>query len=256
MQSKRLAFWLTVALFICLGSSSLTGFAQAKQPAQEAEERRDIEIVKEFETGKVDGVKVVIYSISKEGRMTPVTATHEFHAGDEVKFSVRSNFHGYVYVVNQGASGKYRLLYPNGTDRNKIAPGEEKLLPSSYAIKFDKTRGKEIVQVFLSKQRIGFFDVIAKQDTNGLLSNTQVAHLSELWKASDATLQGVTKLETVKAGKTSAVQAVETRKPLFDINNTLAKSTLVIWPRHKKAAPKHIQVSAFSINLKNNGATR
>ncbi len=246
MKNKLLALWFGV---LCLGV--MTTFAQPK-PVNADEQTRDLK--KLFDIGKVEGIQVVIYLKAKDGSLTPVAPTYEFREKDEVKFSLRSNFRGYVYLVNQGSSGKYRLLYPGEKERNLIAPGEEKLFPSSYPIGFDETSGTEIVQVFLSKRRIGFFDRIAK--SNGeVLNQSQVTLLQTLWKNGDTSLNGVVKMEAVNTGKRSALRGIQTRDPIFDLEK---KATLIARRRststRRNAAQGDNEAMAFSINLKNAGA--
>ena len=51
--------------------------------------------------------------------------------GDRVRFRFRTNFDGYLYVMNQSTSGKYEQLFPReetGQD-NRIAAGKEYQVP-------------------------------------------------------------------------------------------------------------------------------
>lgn len=55
--------------------------------------------------------------------------------GDRVRFRFRASFDGYLYVMNQGTSGKYDLLFPRqetGED-NKIEAGKEYRIPATEA---------------------------------------------------------------------------------------------------------------------------
>lgn len=55
--------------------------------------------------------------------------------GDRVRFRFRSNFDGYLYVMNRGTSGSYTLLFPrNETGReNNITAGREIMIPATEA---------------------------------------------------------------------------------------------------------------------------
>lgn len=58
-----------------------------------------------------------------------------FEPGDRVRFRFRSNFDGYLYVMDHGTSGSYSLLFPReetGRD-NKIASGKEYRVPATRA---------------------------------------------------------------------------------------------------------------------------
>jgi len=55
--------------------------------------------------------------------------------GDLLRFRFRANFEGYLYVMNQGSSGKSELLYPReetGED-NRILAGQEYRIPATQA---------------------------------------------------------------------------------------------------------------------------
>ena len=56
-------------------------------------------------------------------------------SGDRVRFRFRANFDGYLYVMNQGTSGAYTLLFPREeTGReNNIRSGKEYLVPATEA---------------------------------------------------------------------------------------------------------------------------
>jgi hypothetical protein len=56
-------------------------------------------------------------------------------SGDRVRFRFRANFDGYLYVMNQGTSGAYTVLFPREeTGReNQIKSGQEYLVPATEA---------------------------------------------------------------------------------------------------------------------------
>ena len=56
-------------------------------------------------------------------------------AGDLVRFRFRSNFDGYLYVINAGTSGTESLLFPgDATGRNnQVAAGKDYFVPSTSA---------------------------------------------------------------------------------------------------------------------------
>jgi len=68
--------------------------------------------------------------------------------GDRVRFRFRTNFDGFLYVMNQSTSGKYEQLFPRqdtGQD-NKIAASREYLVPAtSTAFRVAGPAGHEIV---------------------------------------------------------------------------------------------------------------
>ena len=68
--------------------------------------------------------------------------------GDRVRFKFRTNFDGFLYVMNQSTSGKYEQLFPRqdtGQD-NRIAASSEYLVPAtSAAFRIAGPAGHEIV---------------------------------------------------------------------------------------------------------------
>jgi hypothetical protein len=53
--------------------------------------------------------------------------------GDRVRFRFKTNFDGYLYVMNLSSSGKYEQLFPREEtgDQNKIAANQEYQVPSN-----------------------------------------------------------------------------------------------------------------------------
>jgi hypothetical protein len=56
-----------------------------------------------------------------------------FAKDDRVRFKFRTNFDGYLYVMNQGTSGDYTLLFPRQDtgEENRISAGREYVVPST-----------------------------------------------------------------------------------------------------------------------------
>ncbi len=52
-------------------------------------------------------------------------------AGGRVRFRVRANFEGFLYVLNRGTSGTFALLYPQPRDDNRILPGRDYPVPAA-----------------------------------------------------------------------------------------------------------------------------
>lgn len=77
--------------------------------------------------------------------------------GDRVRFRFRTNFDGYLYVMNQSTSGKYEQLFPRdetGQD-NRIAGGKEYQVPAtSTAFRIAGPAGHEIVYWLVTPARI------------------------------------------------------------------------------------------------------
>lgn len=69
--------------------------------------------------------------VGAKGRV--VDPGHVFSAGDEIRFRYRANFSGYLYVTNQGTSGKSSVLFPSAEtgSANRVEAGKEYLVPAA-----------------------------------------------------------------------------------------------------------------------------
>jgi hypothetical protein len=76
---------------------------------------------------------------------------------DRVRFRFRTNFDGYLYVINQSTSGKYESLFPReetGQD-NRIAAGREYLVPATDTVfRIAGPAGHEIVYWLVTPARL------------------------------------------------------------------------------------------------------
>lgn len=77
--------------------------------------------------------------------------------GDRVRFRFRTNFDGYLYVMNQGTSGKYDQLFPRdetGQD-NRIAANNEYQIPATSTVfRIAGPPGFEIVYWLVTPARL------------------------------------------------------------------------------------------------------
>ena len=76
---------------------------------------------------------------------------------DRVRFRFRTNFDGYLYVLNQSTSGKYEQLFPRqetGQD-NRVEAGKEYQVPATSSVfRIAGPAGHEIVY-WLVRRRLG-----------------------------------------------------------------------------------------------------
>lgn len=99
-------------------------------------------------------------------------ATTTFHSGDRIRFTFESNVDGYLYVVQQGSSGRWTVLFPgpniNG-GKNAIGKGQRYQVPNDDWFLFDENPGTEQVFVFMSreplKQLPGFDRPVTRYET-------------------------------------------------------------------------------------------
>jgi hypothetical protein len=167
-QTLQVAFSL-----ICLLPLALLASAQTEDQV------RDVQ--KLYKTAKVPGLEMTIYLQEENGSLTPVEPQRKFHQGEKVKVRIESNFRGYLYIVNHGASGIKRLIFPDRQESNRIQPGTAYLLPSTYELAFDENAGFETLQIIVSPQRLRVLDVALKQ-SEGKLTSHQVAAIERYWK--------------------------------------------------------------------------
>ena len=81
-----------------------------------------------------------------------------FNKGEHVRFRVRANFDGYLYVMDYGTSGQYTNLFPRdetGTD-NRIKSGVEYFVPATDAsFRVDGPPGYDAVYWVMSPIALG-----------------------------------------------------------------------------------------------------
>ncbi len=97
------------------------------------------------------------YSVLKrrpDATFEEVSPDAVFHAGDRIRLSVMSNQDGYLYIIEQGTSGKWRPLYPPpGQAETKLTPGTEYVIPGGQDefFQFSGDPGQEKLFVLLSR---------------------------------------------------------------------------------------------------------
>jgi len=93
------------------------------------------------------------------GKSHQVTTSHVFHSGDGIRLQVKSKTEGYLYVINQDASGKVTPLYPtNGQPSGLIQANATYTIPPSGMIFFDNVPGTEKVTIALTKYPLPSLD--------------------------------------------------------------------------------------------------
>ncbi|MBZ5591122.1 MAG: DUF4384 domain-containing protein [Acidobacteriia bacterium] len=84
-----------------------------------------------------------------------VNAETTFHAGDRIRLAVEANDDGYLYVVNRGSSGTWKLLFPSPEIKdgdNRVQKRVRYEIPSGYTFTFDEQAGEEKLFIVLSRQ--------------------------------------------------------------------------------------------------------
>ena len=78
-----------------------------------------------------------------------------FHAGDRIRLAVEANDDGYLYVVNRGSSGTWKLLFPSAEIKdgdNRVHKRVRYEIPAGYTFTFDEQAGEEKLFIVLSRQ--------------------------------------------------------------------------------------------------------
>lgn len=78
-----------------------------------------------------------------------------FRSGDGIRVAVESNQAGYLYIVLQGSSGNWSLLFPSAQiagGSNVMQSGARYTIPSSGDFRFDTHPGQERIFVLLTRQ--------------------------------------------------------------------------------------------------------
>src|SRR3982750_1420054 len=89
---------------------------------------------------------------NSEGRYDEVDTDSEFRSGDMIRVSVESNDAGYLYIVQQGSSKTWNLLFPNEkVTTNRVERNREYDIPGSgNRFTFDEQPGNERMFLVLS----------------------------------------------------------------------------------------------------------
>ncbi|MEQ1870253.1 MAG: serine/threonine-protein kinase [Vicinamibacterales bacterium] len=90
-----------------------------------------------------------------ETDVDPETAV--FHSGDRVRFTFDSNVDGFLYVVQQGSSSRWTVLFPSpriNNGLNAVRHTEQYQVPANDWFLFDAQPGREELFVFFSREPV------------------------------------------------------------------------------------------------------
>lgn len=95
----------------------------------------------------------------QEGRnWTAVPPGLVFQRNERIRFRVRPNFDGYLYVMNYGTSGQYAMLFPREETglQNQIRAGVDYVVPATKtAFRIDGPPGHDVVYWVVSPLSLG-----------------------------------------------------------------------------------------------------
>jgi len=100
------------------------------------------------------GLRYTILKKSSDAQ-AEVSTDAVFHAGDRIRLVVEANDDGYLYVVNRGSSGTWKLLFPSPEIKNgdnRIQRRMRYEVPSGYTFTFDEQAGEEKLFIVLARE--------------------------------------------------------------------------------------------------------
>jgi hypothetical protein len=109
------------------------------------------------------------YSILKDvsgGGTAEVDSATVFRSGDRIRLTVATTETAYAYVVSQGSSGKWRVLFPSpeiGKGSNLIPGGVIYPIPAAHWFAFDEQVGEERLFVMISRTPVKDLDGLIYQ---------------------------------------------------------------------------------------------
>src|SRR5690348_5685240 len=103
------------------------------------------------------GMRYSVLKRNAAGVYEEVDADTTFHSGDRIRLEAQANSTGYLYVVAQGSSGNWQVLFPSreiSNGSNLVHRGETRLVPGGNQgqFVFDEQAGTEKLFVVLSRQ--------------------------------------------------------------------------------------------------------
>jgi hypothetical protein len=100
------------------------------------------------------GLRYSVLKKTSEGQ-AEVATDAVFHAGNRIRLEVETNDDGFLYVVNRGSSGTWKVLFPSAEVKggdNRIQHRVRYEIPSGYTFTFDEQPGEEKLFIVLSRQ--------------------------------------------------------------------------------------------------------
>jgi hypothetical protein len=158
------------------------------------------------------GLRYRLVSQLASGQEAEVVPATSFTSGDKVRFAFESNVDGYLYVIEEGSSGQWRVLFPNpqingGT--NFIRRSQSYPVPSSAWFVFDEQPGTERLFVLLSKRPMRELPGLNQAVTEyASVDPSVVQRLSREMKSRDLIFQSDAAPQRDNTGGEAAVPAV------------------------------------------------
>jgi hypothetical protein len=103
------------------------------------------------------GLRYTVQRYAPGGAITDVPSDTVFHSGDHIRFSVETNTSGYLFVVNRGSSGTWKLMFPApeiADGNNRVEPMRLYAMPPGQGMvfSFDSNAGVENAFIVFSRK--------------------------------------------------------------------------------------------------------
>ena len=103
------------------------------------------------------GLRYAVLKRDASGQYSEVDPDTNFRSGDRIRLHVDANTSGYLYVVMQGSSGTWKLLFPSAEvagGSNLVRKGESRQIPpgNTGQFVFDEQAGNEKLFIVLTRQ--------------------------------------------------------------------------------------------------------
>jgi hypothetical protein len=130
--------------------------AKTSSPAQPPTSAPSQAVVDKPASGPL-GMRYSVLKRNAAGEYQEVDADTVFHSGDRIRLEAQANSTGYLYVVAQGSSGNWQVLFPSrevSNGSNQVHRGETRLVPGGNQgqFVFDEQAGTEKLFFVLSRQ--------------------------------------------------------------------------------------------------------
>jgi hypothetical protein len=103
------------------------------------------------------GLRYTVQRFTSGGAVIDVPSDTVFHSGDHIRFSVETNAPGYLFVVNRGSSGTWKLMFPApeiADGNNRVEPMRQYAMPPGDGMffTFDSNAGAENAFIVFSRK--------------------------------------------------------------------------------------------------------
>ncbi len=102
------------------------------------------------------GLKYVIEQVQPSGGTIQVDPEKVFTSGDGIRLSIEVNTDAYVYLITQGSSGRWEVLFPRAGEDNHLKAYQKVQVPAPPAdpIVFEEPSGSETLYIRVSRTEI------------------------------------------------------------------------------------------------------